>query len=244
MYESGVYNNLRVYTYNVYIYIHTYIHLFIYLCIYLFIYCISLYHYIIISLYIVYCILYIVYCILYIVYWSDLHISLIIAPIEFAIGSLRDWLDCDDMMTTIYGLFRIMYKIYDEYNDIPFCTIMILESPMKYQVRGWATLFVCTEWVPKVNLLQNGRLRGSTQAFFLTKWQDKPGICYRMVIYVSRKRIVSGPSARKCPLQDGRTLNEIFRIYPNSSGPKARFPRIPFFSSLRPKLLCDTAIQC
>ena len=115
---------------------------------------------------------------------------------------------------------------------------------MKYHVRSWATFFISTEWVPKVNLLQNGRLRGSTQAFFLTKWQDKPGICYRMVIYVSRKRIVSGPSARKCPLQDGRTLNKIFRIYPNSSGPKARFPRIPFFSSLRPKLLCDTAIQC
>ena len=96
---------------------------------------------------------------------------------------------------------------------------------MKYHVRGWATLFVSTEWVPKVNLLHFGRLRRSTQAFFLTKWQDKPGICYRMVIDVSRKRIVSGTSARKCPLQDGRTLNEIFTIHPGSSGPKARFPR-------------------
>ena len=99
---------------------------------------------------------------------------------------------------------------------------------MKYHVRGWATLFVSTEWVPKVNLLQNGRLRGSTQAFFLPKWQDKPGICYRMVIYVSRKRIVSGPSARKCPLQDGRTLNEIFTsIHPNSDS-----------SDVVPRMLC------
>ena len=99
-------------------------------------------------------------------------------------------------------------------------------SPMKYHVRGWATLFVSTEWVPKVNFLQNGRLRGSTEAFFLTKWQDKPGICYRMVTDFSRKRIVSGTSARKCPLQNGRTLNEVFRIYQDSSGPKG-FPHIP-----------------
>ena len=99
-------------------------------------------------------------------------------------------------------------------------------SPMKLHVRGWATLFVSTEWVPKVNFLQNGRLRGSTEAFFLTKWQDKPGICYRMVTDFSRKRIVSGTSARKCPLQNGRTLNEIFRIYQDSSGPKG-FPHIP-----------------
>ena len=97
---------------------------------------------------------------------------------------------------------------------------------MKYHVRGWATLFVSTEWVPKVNFLQNGRLRGSTEAFFLTKWQDKPGICYRMVTDFSRKRIVSGTSARKCPLQNGRTLNEVFRIYQDSSGPKG-FPHIP-----------------
>ena len=101
-----------------------------------------------------------------------------------------------------------------------------VSSPMKYHVRGWATLFVSTEWVPKVNFLQNGRLRGSTEAFFLTKWQDKPGICYRMVTDFSRKRIVSGTSARKCPLQNGRTLNEIFRIYQDSSGPKG-FPHIP-----------------
>ena len=104
--------------------------------------------------------------------------------------------------------------------------MIYLGSPMKYHVRGWATLFVSTEWVPKVNLLHFGRLRRSTQAFFLTKWQDKPGICYRMVTDFSRKRIVSGTSARKCPLQNGRTLNEIFRIYQDSSGPKG-FPHIP-----------------
>ena len=88
---------------------------------------------------------------------------------------------------------------------------------MKYHVLGWEMLFVTIDWVPKVNLLHFGRLQGSTQAFFATNWQDKPGICYRMGIYVSRKRIVSGPSARKCPLQDGRTLNRICTsIHPNS----------------------------
>ena len=111
---------------------------------------------------------------------------------------------------------------------------------MKYHVGGWATLFVTTGWVPKVNLLHFGRLQGSTQAFFATNWQDKPGICYRMGIYVSRKRIVSGPSARQCPLQDGRTLNEIFTsIHPNSDSSDV-VPRMLclFFSSLHPSPVC------
>ena len=115
--------------------------------------------------------------------------------------------------------FVHMYKCI--YVHMYIC-IYVYISPMKYHVRGWATLFVSTEWVPKVNFSQNGRLRGSTEAFFLTKWQDKPGICYRMVTDFSRKRIVSGTSARKCPLQNGRTLNEIFRIY--------RTQRIPPYS--------------
>ena len=101
-----------------------------------------------------------------------------------------------------------------------------LDHPRWNYTWGVGRRFVSTEWVPKVNFLQNGRLRGSTEAFFLTKWQDKPGICYRMVTDFSRKPIVSGTSARKCPLQNGRTLNEIFRIYQDSSGPKG-FPHIP-----------------
>ena len=101
-------------------------------------------------------------------------------------------------------------------------------SPMKYHVGDWATLFVTTDWVPKVNLLHFGRLQGSTQGLFATNWQDKPGIFYRMGIYVSRKRIVSGPSARHCPLQDCRTLNEFFTsIHPNSDS-----------SDVVPRMLC------